>query len=376
MDPVEKLTSVDAEMVFNHLNAKEVMLCTLVSQKWNNLIESSLKCMEKFKLELGSVKTMLVDPKEIIESPRKFSNILISNGTNKIEFYHNVMKTKSHWYSVKIYCTKFTTTSELVRLFSTFEPTVKHLILVEVKNLENTEIELQIKMLKSLSLTYTNMKLTLNLLDNCSYLESLTLGGYDHSVDLSNVAKSLIKMKNLKKLVLSSQWFVIIFGKDALDFDFYLDDLAVTNNVFFKTSEIVEEAEKIFLAFLKTQVKSIKKLHLGGIFGADIIQFAFQMTELEEFTASHLSKFHWLLDDFRLNSSIRTLDIETTDIRNKDFVKAALISVPNITVLRMRSIDEELAMFIAENLKHLKTISLIYFHEKKINKILPHIEWQ
>jgi hypothetical protein len=370
MDPVRVFADEVMEIIFSFLSAKEILNCTMVNSEWNDKIRTSRQTMSKFYLSLRcDWMTFSDEDKELLMYNSKYSNILISDGHDSFPFIYDIMSASYNWKSIKIYCTSFESTTNLVKLFKTFESTVENLVMHEVGVYnEDSEVEFNMKKLKSLTIAYVDTKISSSILQNCSNLESLTLGSSEKS-GLKNFTDALQRCKKLKNLYVGPHWFSVLFETAKALYDFRLEDLSV-NNPYYQQAEDSELLSNFF-KFLEMQSNTLKKLNIDGCFGTDITKRVMKMVKLEEFVTSLQ---HWPLDDVFQNLTVTTLDIAASAYYNRS-IPQIIKSVPNLKRLRLRSIDQALAELIAKNLKHLKKISLVHTQDKFINEILPNIEW-
>lgn len=373
MDPVKVFSLEVVEMIFVFLSGKELLEISLVSQDWNDAIRSSSECMGKLFLSFRGDSMSFTDLDKEILMNSKYSDIMITDGHEIFPFLYDVMNANINWKSVKIYCTEFETTSDFINLVKSFESTAEHVVLHQVKilNPDDAEIVFNMKKLKSLTLTYTDTKISLSVLHNCLNLESLTLGNSEDTGTESIVAK-VRQCKKLKNLYTGSQWFNSLFEiKTVLDFQ--LEDLSVINRM--ENLSYGNAIENQFVKFLETQMNSMKKLHLGGIFSINVVMTAMRMTNLEELIACQLSIYNWFYNEFPANSSIQILDIAATEVCCNRIILSFIKSVPNLKYIRLRSIDYEVAKILAENMKHLVKVCLVHSPDDDVKDMLPKVEW-
>lgn len=378
MDPVWTFSTEIIEMIFGFLTPKDLLRCTLVNHEWNEIIRSSTKCMSNFCMGLrGDWMDFTENDKEILTSGRKYTNVIISEGTEVYNFIHEVMSSNFVWKTVKIVSMRFKSASDLLELFKTFESTVEKLILcnVKIENFDGEEIELNMRKLKELNINYCNSELSLALLKKSQSLKTLTLGNSDEG-RWTEIARTLKHCKSLKKLYTSAEWFDVLFGYEFKSLEFELKVLSVVKSSEVKHTHFRLEIEQNFIKFLEIQAKTLQKLHLVGVFRFEIFATAFQMKKLRQLSASSLGINNWSTLEYPKSSSIQFLDIACNNFSSRVILSAIIKSLPNLRRLRMRSIDQNIAQLLKENLKHLERICLVHRCPDIVKKILPEVIWQ
>lgn len=365
MDPIEKFPVEVAEMIFGHLSGNELKKCTLVATGWNELIGSSTRTMRKLKLMTDRME-FTEDPNEFSGTTRNYRNIYISDCTEVVDY----MSAQQRWSSVEIYNVIFATTSELFALLEIIASTVEYLVMtsITIAAHDEREMNLQFKKLKSLKISYNDKSVGLELFEASPLLESLTIIECNSEWD-SDVIGFLKQHKMLKSLKLSPEWFNRIFSAKIIDFPFNLEEIVICNS---RSATRNRSAEMNFASFLQMQAKSIKKLDFDGWFGFCFMLLPYRLT-LKEIRLSQFPSFNLLA--LPKNKSIESMDIAMIDGKDTTRIKILLAAVPNLTQIRMREVDDEIAEFIAANMKHLQKINVVH-HSESARKILPNVEWQ
>lgn len=378
MDPVKFFAAEVTDMIFSFLDHSELNRCSYVSPDWNEAIKSSTTCMNNFYLALrGDLDEITENDKEVLTS-RKYSNIIVSDGNKTFPFIYDVMNANSNWKHVKIYCTKFNTSMDLIRLFKTFESSVEHLEMqnVKIRNRENIHLKFDMKKLKFLSITNTDESIATSVLHNCKNLVSLTLGYPRKEKEMKNIFESFKGCKSLKNLYTSGHWFQVMFADGFESMKFHLKDLSVMNDLFFDQPDLSISLEQNFTNFLETQSESLVNLHLGGIFGLQTLVKVLTLPKLEELVAPYFVTPDWYLTEFPVSVSLKVLDAVSIDLRSFEFFEKLIKTVPNLKRLRSVHLDQDKAISIAENMVHLEHISLVTSHQKILELYLPKIKWE
>lgn len=354
--------------------AKSMLNCSTSQQM--------LKCIGKNTLKMtGNLMTEFNDKeKKSFSRDRNFLSSVCFDGTEILPFFENVIESKANWKFVYISNTNFATTSDMVKFVKTFESTAEHLEVhqVTILNMDESEVDFNMKKLKSLSISGCDTDTCLGILRNASSLESLTLGELDFTADLYVIAESLNRCKKLKKLNASPSWFNVFFDNNASELTFQLEDLMVATDMTYdaESIEVFFSAQQKFFKYIQTQKHTLKKLKLSGMFIIGVIKLAFRMTRLEELSLPYLSVFAWPILDFNVNSTIEILNITSVDIRDEYFIKVLLKTVPNVKKLKMQTINRQLAKFMAKKLQRLERVSVIQIYDYSVHDILPAVLWE
>lgn len=378
MDPVSFFSVDVSEIIFNLLPHKDLLNCTLVSQSWNKLIGSSARLMGKFYLGLrGDWHDFNEENKKIITRGRKYSNVIISDAMENISFVYDVMSSYSNWKTVKIYIFGFETSSDFVKFFKTFESTVETLLLYNVKifHFNISEINFSFRRLNNFSVSYCTADTLKSVLENSQSLRTLDIGNLNED-GREEIVTILAKCRKLKSLHTSEKWFNVLFKNETSRFSFQLEVLSVINCLENANSQREIEIEQNFLKFLEDQSKSLLQLNLIGAFRSEVLETVFQMPKLEKLTIPQIRLHDTSKLDFFKSKSLTSLDIVCSSFAIRKIFLSIIRSVPNLKRLRMRSINQETAMILMENLKNLEKIYLVHHQPKIVEKILAKVCWE
>ena len=382
MDPVQILPAEIFEIVFDFLTPKDALNCFYISSSWKQTIESSRKCMEKLTLKLSGrwMANYSSDDKDKLLRTKKFSNVIIFDGSEILPFVQSIMSATHHWKSVSIYCTEFETSSEFVEFIKSFEQTVESLVLhrVNIRKYETNEMRFGFQKLKTLSLASCGTQISSAVLKDNQSLKVLTLGNFNPKTNLEVILESMKECRNLNKLCTSPKFFSILFQSQDNGLNVHLQSLDIASDMYFSdviTFRFFYLAQQNFHKFLLTQVSTLKTLNLAGIFGVEIVRLAFKMEKLEKLSIPNLSMFSWPTLNFVINNSIKNLDISTIDIRNKELVKVFFKCVPNLQTLRIQNMDKTVAKQMRRKLRRLENVSVTHFYDCSVQDILPNVLW-
>lgn len=373
MDPIE-LPVEDFEMIFSHFKGTELLEASFVSRNWYSFIGSSSVCMRKLTLALrGDWMCFTEDDKKVLMNGREYQNVLISDGSEVLHFINDVVKLRGKKRkTLKICDTRFPTTSDFFELLENFK-SIEHLELtaVKVESHEELPTDHKFKQLKSLKIFLCEDEVGVSILKYCSEVETLiwevSVGSCENS---DSIVDSLKRQLNLTKLSVCPKVFNCIPAVKIKEFSFKLEEFSVIEFSFFGRNHSIEDR---LLQFLQIQSNNIKRLRLGDWFGIKVMTIALEMKYLKELKLSHIPTLDWNEINLPSSASISFMDIVTTFTRNEVKINAILMAVPNVEKLRLRSIDENLANFISQNLKHLRKVCVVHSPRNCVKKILPAI---
>jgi hypothetical protein len=377
MDITARFPDEILDMIFIHLQATDLKKAMFVNPTWNEIIGNSRRSMSKFKFVVveGSPKF-----KGQLESQRKYSNIVINNGEEKIEKIQRIVEVRKSFANIKsveIINTKFASSSQFIEFVKVFEASVAHMMFhgVMIKEVQDITSNLTFKHLKTFVVKFCDDNIFIDMIAKSTSLTAIVVG--QSKVAPSNPQKFIEMLQNssdLKQFNLNAKIFAAIFTTDISDIPFKLIELSVTN---YGTKIDINATGHNFMRFLQSQSNSMRKLHLCDFFGKEIMRFAFQMKSLRELKMMHLPLISWKHMVLKSAAAIETFDIITTDIKNKDRIKALLRAVPKAKRLRLRSIDDEIATFIDQYLKDVEVIQLLNPEQRSLRssrEILPYVQ--
>lgn len=371
LDPTEIFPNEIVEKIFFHLKAYELRMCTFVSQNWNYYIGCSARCMDKFILRLRYNK----DCVEPISRDRRYQNITLGSDITSEKLFNSlyaVMKSK-RWKLVKLIYMRFESTSSLMKMVKTFEGTVEKLEISRV-TIVNQDVEatsFEFKQLKHLKYSEfgANPIETWNMLQNCLSLHSFYFdsraSSSDKSVEIQHgkiLVSFLQKQKNLK--LLNVEFFSKVENFDPFySFPFQLEDLAITIN---------SKASNFALSLMHNNA-IIKRLALCVVVPSNgsVLRAALGLKSLVEFS---IYTDCCIIPDhpYTLSESIQTFRINSPG--ENDRVRRILASVPKVKHIKLFNVDDELAHFIAENIKNLESLTSCEVDIESVQRILPRVK--
>lgn len=384
MDPFKVFPIEVIEVMFGSMSAKEVLNCTLVSPQWNKAISSSQGCMRKLSLILidTNLKNFSKNEIEILKHSRKFTNVKICYRSADLQLICEIMSFRSHWKSVTFFGSGFVTTSDFVKLFKTFESTAEHVALnyVKIKVLESTQLKFNLKKLKSLSISESDIVICEKIFDGCSLMniESLDLQIFAVLSSSVSLATKIRKCKNIKKLILSNSWYRIFFDDTAPQLDLQLESLQVSNSCtsFMEEPFLVSyKKQKCFNTFLEKQSKTLKRLKIRGKFGTEVVKTAYRMKALEVFIVPNIAFRSWPSLDFDVSSSIKILDITSINICNKEFIINIINCSPNIREIGIQDANSKIVQLMQRKLLNLEKVQVSNAYDHSLQEMLSNVLW-
>lgn len=382
MNFVEKLPEEICDIIFGFFGGNDLLEFSLVSQGWNKFIGSSLVCMKKLVLALrGDWNEFTGDDKKMLLNGRKYQNVIISDGTEHVNFIVDIMREHRNWKFVKICDFLAETNDDIINLFKTFEGTVENLEMdsLKVKDPRPFETCLRFKELKSLRISFCDRKISFGVF-SCSALEILDLrvSIYDSESAVPEFEpyniENFHQMRQLTSLHIHADFFQYIKQSETDSFPFHLEDLRIFPLKNYPQHDV--EIRDTMRYFLKAHSSSLKNLSFDDWFGIEVIKTAFEMKRLKKLSLGPIIKTYWNanIETFCTNNSIESLDIPLLCTHQK-LTEKIFKAVPSLEKLRIYELHEPIARTIAKNLKKLKTIVLVCTpqHINLTKKILPNI---
>ncbi|KAG5677474.1 hypothetical protein PVAND_007232 [Polypedilum vanderplanki] len=373
MDPAEILPTHIFENILSYFNTKEIKNMVSVNKLWYQVITSS--CIWDKNIVFAVRNDWICDEEDVnyliqCGKKRNFHSILLSDCTDMYDLVLDVITTKKRCYitNVSIFDMKFESIEKFEIFMKSFETTIKKLVFhrVEIKNVNDSKIiEFNMENLQNLKISHCSPKIYLSFLQKAPKLTSLTC---DFGIEFNNELRKILKnASNLKKLSINTQLLCALVDETFTETKFQLKELNVNFSEFKISSEILQYIEN----FLESQL-DLEKIYLSDWLSFSILNFVLSMKKLKELSLSSLPLFTWEFVNFTCNNSIEIFDIKTFQYDDFcDDVRKLLAAVPNVKHLKLRSLNNEIADFIAQNLKEIKSISLIHPTCKREN--LSHV---
>lgn len=365
------------ENILQFFNDRELRNLMCTSKTWYKSITTSSVLMKNSTLAIrNDWMNDEGDMETIIECSykRNFQKLLISDGSELYkEIFEVLLSPQCYFKSIEINDMKFDSYEKFEELVKTFASSVQTLrldrISVQDEKMSATkQLCFSVKNLKELKVSHCDSQILTAMLRSASKLTSLEIG---FGMSKLNVAETLNKCANLKTLKMNGECMNVCFSNANTNCDnFQLEELTIS----YIEKAIPHEVIENFLKFLNAQ-NNLKDIDLGGWFGIYVLESIFKMCKLKKLTLFNIPHYE-MLHKLTSNKSIKILDVRTLDTGdNIENIESLLLAAPELKNLKMRQINENIAKFIAENLKKLSTITLVHPCDiEKFNELLPHIK--
>lgn len=243
------------DLIAQHLSGDEVKAASLTCRKWNRMVVSSEKCMQKLLLLIDTTSQSNFDSllNDILVSRRCYTNLEISLGTNDAKSARKVD-----------------------RILKKFALSIVNLKLTKIGG-RNSMLNKPLWLLKleSLELHVVCGRLTGEFLKNVCTLKKLTVNG----LDPDGLLPCLQQNPQLEELTLYENSFISYFDRNlSLKLPFSLKKFSIFDHLStnlplqgeFPASRWNPRARLNFFKFLKTQASSLTSLHMDVCFAEDL----------------------------------------------------------------------------------------------------------
>lgn len=372
MNPSTNLPVEVSELIFEKLNPTDLLQAAMVGSVWKNQINSSQRCLKKLRLRLKCRNGLTDQQKQELMNGRQYQNVEISDATGSLDFVSEYMSSRGRWKSVEINRMMFKDSRDCVEFFRIFENTVETLKIDQmvIMKLVKVDMEINFAKLKFLSIKRTNEP-ALEIFNRCTSLEKLVLEIFHEQAYFTWF---LSRQRNLRKLDLSSVCYKIIFSSDARILQNRIEEITVRPNN--STIDVLDNSEH-FRNYLRTQVGTLRKLHLGQWPGDEILKLLPQMTALRGLQLSFYAPSSIVWDTMfpEIFQLVEVLDVCITGDKMKQAIEAVIKAAPKVKYLRINYMDKQIAKVIAENMGQLQVVDLFYPNQNAFKEILPLVSW-
>lgn len=418
MDPTSIFSIVVLEQIFCQLSAKDLKKCLIVSKTWNNLIEASAQCLQNVKLRVGSIGSRTeytIDDLKTITRHRKYQHVFFSKlpelEPEWIELIFNILNSNRRWKTIQLYGIIFPSSSSFFKLVESFDETVEklHFHKIEIRNPNKESKNFKFNKLKLLE-WFTldrrfqdNATIIADLFQNCSSLVSLSFA--DLQIDLTrsedfqlSIRRLFAKQEHLKEFCCDRNFINMIFSaNDPSSFPMQLEELFIYGD--FGVS-YAQDYCKSFIEFLKLQkfikrfkiwdefeneniynllsivfgMKSVKDVAFFYVTGVALQEKMLPISQsIEKLTLMYVTHSQYI--EVTSSNFLDFLVVDVNPTLNREKVKYFLKSTPKAKAIDIPFIDEDLAKFIAENLKDLQTCErFLTLDADVLQEILPKVK--
>ena len=277
------------DLILQHLTVKELLILTEVSttvsdfviesKKFKENVAFSLK--EKSKLEEKSLR------RQMAEVQRDYENLVI-DGNDSVQFILPILRHfKPSWKRVRISNIVFNGSNLLQKFLNDIVQSLEELVIRSVFIFDcDKRVQISFTKLSHLEIFEGNdkegsiSKRVSFVVGESSALRSLKLvfSGVAEE-NQKRMLKEAKKLRNLELIDCRGRVFLGLYK----DVDFRLEELSIT----IQTRNCCKLSD--FIAFLKTQQTSLRKLKVKGWASVDLLQLAFSLPRLESLELAHAS---------------------------------------------------------------------------------------
>lgn len=291
-----------SDLVFQHLNGKEILKATLVSNEWNQFLSRS-SVLKKIVI---NPRINVNDLSYLLNSTRKYRNIYTENASRVSKEIIEIIANPHHKFnSIHISQTEFRLEKDIELIFLNSCLTLEKLTLICI-SFENQEED-------PLASVYDFPNLReLNLVYNPRYHQSSINKYFASFTNLKSLYlingcdehfKNLImKSKNLKKLEIAGYFYDTNFFKDLSLMPSIIEEF-IFNNILSSSKD--DENLRYFNDFFTSQSNTLKRFETDALIEPDEINNAFKMKNLVELS---VKGFHYNVDLMRIHLDNIRLD--------------------------------------------------------------------
>lgn len=350
MDPLSSLFVDVFDSILQHLNAKEVLKCSLVSRSWYEIIGSSRKCMKKIVLKIDCPSHQINDLKL---SLRKYENIKILPGSRN-ELAEVIQMFRPKDVSITDDHEDVIDHRDYLIFMQSMAKTVEQLQPGEVRSVNAKSIEtVNFPKLQELQYTLTNRSAFSIFLGSNPKLEKVLLSFNDEVPTDFLVPNNIVYTFLQQNSQIKSLWMC------EIDFTFLTDvtqgvDLDLKTFAFAKSrsdqSEIIGDN---LVKFIKSQRKlewlKILSLREGNIFARIWNECVFQKLFIMDCSLKGSLSEHVLMK----NSSIIEINFY---LNSSCHILKFLQATPNLKSFKLRQLSKQILLFAVQNLRSLERI--------------------
>ncbi|KAG5677475.1 hypothetical protein PVAND_007233 [Polypedilum vanderplanki] len=344
MNFLEHLPFEIVEIIFQHLNGRDVLNLSEVNNSFNNFIA---KCLNKIVFNVKKKASLESIQNVLKTSTRHYRHVKISQ-------YSNFISSKLITWpiiSLTISDIDFSNFDDFLTLMmhSKFvqEMRMSRIFILSVEK-THKEYQISFEYLKILNFHCCHSIIYEKILRNCSNLKKFSIkAGSEMPISAENTIKNLlIKNSNLKFLEIHFNIFGIIFGSDFLtnSLKFKLKRFEASSNL----NQSFEMLRSNFCNFLLTQIDTLEEISIHNWMGLDVMKIIFLSPHLQKLT---LKGFH--------NYECENIDWENLELQRNN----------SIEVLNFHDISENFQIFrtVVNACSYLKKCSFYSLNNEMIN---------
>lgn len=390
-DPVKILSKDLMDKVFGHLQAEDILRCSLVSLDWNKCIAKSSKCMSKIRICICEPYSGLMwkfTPKDAFAMSNggrcyKHISMLITRNMTRD---HLLVLASHQWSSLTLCHHTFKSEIELINFFGLLEPFIEDLDLRHIKIINSKEKQIGktnfvFPKLRKLKMSHCYVYIFSEIFRKVDQLEELSIETgplplYDdskesHTEKVKAIQLLLVNNTRVRKLslFLHQKDFDSMFMNQRFlaRLRFQLDSLKVR-----KFRKLIDHDTNIvqvnnFENFLCAQQRTLRQLHLMEWMGNDIIQSIMNnLDRLKKLVIADLDCYGMVNDSIAhislyRNESIETLKLFAKNLTCDKLQKTILRNVPNLKHLAVSTLNQQLLEFVCSETPKIVSLETNFF---------------
>lgn len=384
------LEESEIKLIFNHLSVSEILRCSKVCPKWNEIIASETLLTDRLRVTIidshcGMIRKFTAkDAEAITNSKRQYKNIAVYV-TRNFTKDHLLVMAKFKWECVVLHNHTFVSEIELTNFFGLMEPTVKELVLLNIRIAVSRKKEIMsanffFPALKFLRLSSSYSYIASEVLKNVETLEEVRLETFPMLSFEDNPKMMVERVKAFQALLVKNQKLKKLkLYINQKDFDNMFIDERFLSRIRFKLKELsthnfrkVYEREtnvvqiNNFGKFLRSQKESLQALYLHQWIGNDVLEIAINtLDSLRELTVQNMSCYgnDECIANMSLfkNESIETLTLHAKYSRFTVLQQLLIESCPNLKRLNIGTVNQKILDVLIEKTPKLEQINMDYF---------------
>lgn len=395
----------EIKLIFNHLSATEILRCSKVCPKWNKIIASETFLTDRMRVEIidshcGMMRRFTAKDADIlINSKRQYKHVALYV-TRNFTKDHLLLMAKFDWESVVLHNHTFISEIEMTNFFGLIEPTVKELVLLNIRiavsrKKDITPPNFVFPALKYLSLSNAHTYVASEILKNVETLEELRLETFPQLSfeDYSNLTVERVKAFQ-SILVKNQQMKKLKLYINQKDFDNMFIDERFLSRIRFKLEEIsTHNFQKLsdretnvvqinnFGKFLVSQKETLQGLYLHQWVGNYVLEIAINnLDSLRYLTVQNVNCYgnDECIANMSLfkNESIEILTLHAKYSRYNELQEILVESCPNLKLLNIGTVNQKVLNVLIDKTLKLEQINMDYFSAYIVpeKNVLPNLK--
>ena len=361
MDPLASQFVDVSELIFQHLSAKDVMKCSLVSSLWCEVIGSSHKCMKQIWLRLDKPSNQV----ELLkQSSRRYQNFCIHPGS-KVKLAEILKNFRPRNVMISDGIHEKIEFRDYFKFMASMAPSIEKLQPGEgiVVDSNNSIQPLDFPNLKELQFTVTNRNAFSIFLGSNTRLEKVLLSfANEAKSEFSSSNNNIIHTFLLRNPQIKNLWVCEVDCTFLTDITENLE-LDLDTFVFAKSCAVSNEIQtrigENLVKFIKTQRNlewlKILCMHERSVFCSIWNEGKFKRLFIMDCGLKVCSHVDATVNDHQLQKNLSVIEINFY-LNPSCHVLRFLRSTPNLKSFKLRQLSKQILEFAATNLPKLETI--------------------